>query len=144
MPEYIYIINDPSTHPDLAWNEVVISSGVYDTSLLLPLHNVDIGPMISGYNRVRVVTKYLDMTSRKPASYYHGALAHKDYKVSSGNPVLQSPRAPSLTSRVKTGGNKKRPNVYTPKKGQRCKAGYTNIDGKCVLIMSSLHKSLMY
>jgi len=49
----------------------------------------------------------------------------------------------SLPSKPKTPG-KKRPNVYTPKPGQRCKAGYTEIEGKCVLIMSSLHKSLMY
>jgi len=143
MPEYMYIINDPSSYPELAWNEVIVSSGVYDVSLLSPLHNVEIGPQISGYNRMRITTKYLDMTSRKPASAYHGPLANKDYKSSAGNPALQSPRDPSLTSRLKTGG-KKRPNVYTPKRGESCKFGYTNIDGKCVLIMSSLHKSLMY
>lgn len=140
MPEYMYTINDPSSYPDLAWNEVIVSSGVYDVSLLAPLHHVEIGPQISGYNRMRITTKYLDMTSRKPASAYHGLLANKDYKVSSSNPALQSPRAPSLTSRVKTGGKSK--DSYKPKKGVRCAPGFVRLKGMCVWDTPALRRMM--
>ena len=146
MPEYTVIINDPDTYPEYAFNEVIVSSEVYDVSLLSPLHNVDIGPQIAGYNRMRITTKYLDMTSRKPASAYHGPLATVvDYNSTSRRTLsrgnmnnLTSPelsrRALSLSSRVKTRGKSKSKSLsytewndgYQPKKGERCRPGYRN------------------
>lgn len=77
--------------------------------------------------------------------YYDNHLAEtsETNKMMKDASSAKSRRDGSLPSKSKTRG-KKRPNVYTPKPGQRCKAGYTEIEGKCVLIMSSLHKSLMY
>ncbi|AXH79122.1 MAG: hypothetical protein [Circular genetic element sp.] len=158
MPTYVVVPNDPKTFPDYAYNEVIVDTQVGSPTWNNPLHNVDLDIYLTGYNRIYITTEYIDMgmSDRKDASYYyyHGPLAStnpippgkmREY-VKYGKPdmgLIESRRDSSLSSKSKTRG-KKRPNVYTPKRGQRCKAGYTNIDGKCVLIMSSLHKSLMY
>ncbi len=107
---------------------------------------MEIGPQIAGYNRMRVTTKYLDMTSRKPASAYHGPLATVDYNSTSRRTLsrgnlsnLTSPemsrRALSLPSRVETRGKKtvfSWRESYKPKKGVRCATGYRLINGICV------------
>lgn len=48
----------------------------------------------------------------------------------------------SLPSKPKTRG-KRKPNLYDPKPGEKCRPGYVRIDGRCVLRNSTLHKSLM-
>lgn len=48
----------------------------------------------------------------------------------------------SLPSKSKTRG-KRKPNLYDPKPGEKCRPGYVRIDGRCVRRNSTLHKSLM-
>ena len=133
MPTYTYELNDPSSHPTLAYNEVITSTQVYDTSVALPLVNADTYQFV-GFNKVVIETAFIDMgmTNRKPASAYHGTLAVRDY-----NSVVPSLRKPasdyysllpdnyqqsrvdrSLTSKSKTRGkSKSMPKQYKPRRG---------------------------
>ncbi len=106
-----------------------------------PIHNADLYYQLPGYNRIRVVTEYIDMGmgDRKPADYYYGALSSPNYAsavssrkyVKYGKPDMglskQSRVDSSLTSKSKTRGKKqsKKPYTYRPSKGERCKKGYT-------------------
>jgi len=108
-----------------------------------PIHNADLYYQLPGYNRIRVVTEYIDMGmgDRKPADYYYGALSSPNYAsavssrkyVKYGKPDMglseQSRVDSSLTSKSKTRGNLK---SYKPKQGQKCRPGYRKINGMCV------------
>lgn len=145
MPTYTYELGDPSSYPDLAYNEVIANTKVYDMTVGLPLVNVDTYDFV-GYNKVVIETVFIDMgmADRKPASAYHGPLAPANYApaivarkyvpyVAYVKPDLgvsnESRVDRSLTSRSKTRGKSK---SYKPKQGARCATGYRKINGMCV------------
>jgi len=145
MPTYTYELGDSSSYPDLAYNEVITNTKVYDTTVGLPLVNADTYDFV-GFQKVVIETVFIDMgmANRKPASAYHGALAPANYApavvvrkyvpyVPYVKPDLgvsnESRVDRSLTSKSKTRGKSK---SYKPKQGARCATGYRKINGMCV------------
>ena len=137
MPEYYVIVNDPSTYPDYAYNERVVSTEtflIYDNRV----HTPEMSSALE-YTRLRITTEFYDfMGPRKPASHYHGALAgtlpsrprFKNYVSAGIAAVLRSTESgvgSSLPSMPKTPGKS-----YKPGKGKKCRPGYQLINGMCV------------
>ncbi len=154
MPEYWVIVNDPDTYPEYAYNERIIDTEVFTLYDNRPAREDALTMATIGYSRMRITTEFYDfMGPRKPASDFHGPLAGTlpfgarfvNYVPAGIAAVLRSTQSrvgSSLPSKPKTRG-KRKPNLYDPKPGEKCRPGYVRIDGRCVLRNSTLHKSLM-
>lgn len=149
MPEYYVIANDPTTHPDYAYNERVVNTEtflIYDNRV----HTPEMSSALE-YTRFRITTEYYDiygMGDRGPASRYHGSLRPPGYEPSRMTnyvpagiaAVLSSTESRvggSLPSKPKTRGTLKpsskkflsgtTPYAYKPKSDERCRRGYKSV-----------------
>ncbi len=140
MPEYYVIANDPSTHPDYAYNERLVSTEtflIYDNRV----HTPEMSSALE-YTRFRITTEYYDvygMSNRKPASSYYGSLRPAGYEPSRLKQYVPAGIAAVLSS-TQSGGGSSLPSTpkipgksYKPGKGKKCRPGYQLINGMCVL-----------